>query len=434
MNKDLLDYLDNVAHEHGIDRETLISHLEEAVTKAAEKAVARNRCISVSFDRSTCEFKCKAKLFVREYVTILSDEISLKEAKSVYPDVKIGDEIVWDINTTEFGRIAAMTAKQIFSQKTRQTEKKNVCELFRNQLNQLITGEVKKIDRDGITIGFQSFVDAPNAGMNSNACIVEGLLRREDKIPGENLIPGNVVTALLTEINSDKPGASLIVSRAHADFVARLFEREVTEIADNLVTIKGVARDAGNRSKIAVASNEPRIDPVGACVGVRGTRVRTIVRELSNEKVDIIEWSPDPTVYVANALKPAKLQSIRADEATHTIYAEVMEDQLSLAIGKKGQNARLASKLTGWKIDIKKIEPGVEVDEMELRVRHAIETIGAVEGIGMEAAEILVRNGFASLEGISAPVVEVDDIAKLPGFDHDRAVSVIEAAKAALGQ
>ena len=262
---------------------------------------------------------------------------------------------------------------------------------------------------------------------------VEGVLRREDRIPGENFETGDMVVALLTEINPDKVGARpMTISRSVPECVAKLFEREVTEISDGLVTIKAVARDPGYRTKIAVYSNEPRIDSVGACVGMRGNRVRNVVRELGGEKVDIIEWSPDLKTFVTNALKPAKLQSISINEDTKTVTVVVPEDQLSLSIGKKGQNARLASRLTGWRLDIVKEDaPEVEADDYESRVRRAIEKIGAVEGIGLEAAETLVRNGFASLEGIVA-VVDIEDIASLPGFDHARAEQVVAAAKAAL--
>lgn len=420
MNKELLDSLSFLEHERGIDRESLLSLLEESLMTAAKKATRYTREVSVKIDRTTCDYKCIAKLFVADPVTNPDEEISLEEAVKRYPDAVVGSEVEWEVTPDNFGRIAAQTAKQVIFQRLRQAEKRNICDMYTDQLMQLINGEVRRLDREGVVISFGA---------------AEGLLRREDRIPGENFEVGDLVTALLVEINSDKPGPSLYVSRSHPDFVTRLFEREVTEISDNLVTIKSVAREAGYRSKIAVASSEERIDPVGACVGMRGTRVRTIVRELGGEKVDIIEWSADVPTFVTNALKPAKLLSIKVNEAAHSVRIEVAEDQLSLSIGKKGQNARLASRLTGWKIDIVKVAaPAASEDDFDSRVRKAIETIGAVEGIGMEAAEVLVKNGFASLEGISAPVVDIEDIAKLPGFDNARAVAVIEAAKAALNR
>lgn len=424
MDREILDSLSMLEHERGIDRESLLTLLEESLLTAAKKAVQYTRDVSVKIDRTTCEYKCMAKLFVVERVTNPEEEISLRMARKRLPDVKVGDEVEWEVTPRDFGRIAAQTAKQIMVQRLRQAEKKNICDMFKGQLNQLVSGDVRRIDREGIVINF---------GNSEGAA--EGLLRREDKIPGENFEVGDLVTALLVEINADKPGPSLYVSRAAPDFVRHLFEREVTEIADGLVTIKAVSREPGYRSKIAVASSEPRVDPVGACVGMRGTRVRTIVRELGGEKVDIIEWSADVATFVTNALKPAKLQSIEVNEATHSVKVEVPEDQLSLSIGKKGQNARLASRLTGWKIDITKAveAPAPETDDFETCVRKAIAMIGAVDGIGAEAAEVLVRNGFASLEGIAEPGAQ-DVIAKLPGFNAERAASVIEAAKSALKQ
>ena len=420
----LNDCLHTLEQSRGVDREFLLSVLEEALLMAARKATKYTRDVSVTVDHDTCEYKCFAKLFVVDKVTQRDEQISLKEAQRVYPDAKIGDEVSWEIFPDDFGRIAATTAYQLLTQRLSTEEKRNICEMFRDQVNSLITGEVVRIDKEGVVISFPS--------MNGNGS-VEGVLRREDRIPGENFETGDMVVALLTEINPDKVGARpMTISRSVPEFVAKLFEREVTEISDGLVTIKAVARDPGYRTKIAVYSNEPRIDSVGACVGMRGNRVRNVVRELGGEKVDIIEWSPDLKTFVTNALKPAKLQSISINEETKTVTVVVPEDQLSLSIGKKGQNARLASRLTGWRMDIVKEDtPEVEADDYESRVRRAIEKIGAVEGIGLEAAETLVRNGFASLEGIVA-VVDIEDIANLPGFDHARAEQVVAAAKAAL--
>jgi len=420
-NPELFTYLDSMAHEHNMSRELLLQALEESILNSAKKSMPHTREMAVMIDRKTAQITCQAKLFVVNAVTNPADEISLQEAKRRYPEAKEGDEVLWDAPLENFGRIMVQAIRQALSNRLRMQEKRNVCEQFTGQEGQLINGEVKRLDREGVLINFSG---------------AEGLLRKEDKIPGELLEEGDLVTALLVSINMDKPGPSLLVSRSSPDFVRRLFEREVTEIADGLVEIKGVAREAGYRSKIAVRSTESRVDPSGACIGQHGNRVRTIVRELSGEKVDVIEWAEDPKVYITNALKPARLQSVSVDEATQTAKVTVSPDQLSLAIGKKGQNARLATRLTGWKIDIvaQAVETQTPEEAFEEAKRRAIETIGAVEGIGLEAAEVLVSNGYVSLEGIAAPVVEVEDIAGLPGFDTERAETVIAAAKAALGK
>ncbi|MBR0459191.1 MAG: transcription termination/antitermination protein NusA [Victivallales bacterium] len=425
MNSDLRDGLSYIESERGIDRESLLQLLEDSLRSAAAKAARRYDDVSVQIDRKTFDIRCIAKLkaVVKDHIDedSFGSEIRLEDAQKRYPerDYKEGDIVDWEVTPESFGRIAAQTTKNILLQRLRQAEKKNICEQFKDQLGQLISGDVRRMERDGVVINFGS---------------ADGLLRREDRIPGETYEVGDMVTALLIDINEDKSGPSLLVSRSSPDFVRRLFEREVTEIADGLVKIMAVSREAGYRSKIAVMSTEQRVDPVGACVGLRGSRVRVIVRELNGEKVDIIEWSPDITTFITNALKPAKLMSIAVDEATHTVKVTVAEDQLSLSIGKKGQNARLASRLTGWKIDIEKFsnaEPTQE-EAFQAQLRKAIDSIAPLAGIGEEAAEVLVRNGFASVEGIAE--VDVEDIAKLPGFDHERAVAVIAAAKNTLGQ
>lgn len=254
-------------------------------------------------------------------------------------------------------------------------------------------------------------------------------MRYPDRIPGEEYQSGDHITALLVEINADRPGPSLYVSRSNPGLVKRLFEREVTEIAEGLVVIKAVAREAGYRTKIAVTSKDSRVDPVGACVGLRGNRVKTVVRELGGEKVDIIRWDPDVRTFVGNALQPAKLSGVDVDEATHCVRVTVPEDQLSLAIGKKGQNARLAAKLTEWRIDINKHE---QQDKLvfESKVQQATEALAQIPGVG-DAAALLVQHGFLSLEGVLA--ADVEDLAAIEGLDPERAAAIIKAAREQMG-
>ena len=418
---ELMNSLEQLERDRGIDRETLLEAIEESLLTAARKAAVASREVSVKVNRQTGDIQCWAKLLIVDKVEHPEDEIALKKVQEKYPErnyttANLGEEIEWEVKSEEFGRIAAQNAKQIIVQKLRQAEKKNICESYRDQVNTLITGEVRRIDRNEIDIIFDQ---------------AEGAMRHGDKIPGEEYEIGDVVVALLTEINVDKPGPTLFVSRACPEFVLRLFEREVSEISEGLVQIKAIAREAGYRTKIAVASTDPKVDPVGACVGVKGSRVKIIVREMAGEKVDIIHWDPDIRKFVENALKPAKLTSITVTEAKKSIRIEVPEDQLSLSIGKKGQNARLASKLTGWKIDIVKAEnvAGPTEPNFEEQRQNAIDALAAALSLDPELAKELVFNGFVSAAMVAA--ADVEDLAKLEGFDHAsaEAIKAIAATK-----
>ena len=415
MNNELMAVLEYLEHERGIDRDTLMELVEESLTAAARKSIRTSDDVEVRIDRATGDIQAWGKLKVVEHVVSPELEVSLDDARARYPDAKPDDLVEWEVTPKDFGRIAAQTAKQAIMYRLRQAEKKGICEDFQDQLHQLITGVVRRVERGDVYIDFSR---------------AEGVLKYAERIPGEDYQSGDHITALLAEINADRPGPSLYVSRAHPDVIRRLFEREVTEIAEGLVEIKNVAREAGYRTKIAVASSDPRVDPVGACVGLRGNRVKTVVRELGGEKVDIIRWDPDVRVFVSNALQPAKLTSVVVDEDEKCVHVVVPEDQLSLAIGRKGQNARLAHKLTGWRIDINKHVEEARV-QFEDKVQHAIDALARIEGIGAEAAGILVRNGFLSLEGILA--ADSADLAVLEDIGPNRAAEIIEAAKRELG-
>ncbi|MBR4673096.1 MAG: transcription termination factor NusA [Victivallales bacterium] len=460
-NKELINQLDVLEREYDIPRETLLVLLEEAMQSAARKATKYNKNIKVVIDRATCNIKCIVKLYVVNKVEDPGDEIALDKVQELFSNpqftvrvvstpgeeplskdssdnetdkIDLGTELELEFSPDFFGRIVAQAAWNLFCQRIRQTQRRKICLQYQERLNQLVTGEVRSIDREGVMVGFQ----LGNASIHSSAenprhLDDEAVLPREGKIPGESFEIGNLVTAVLIEVNPERQGAAMVISRSKPEFVTKLFEREVSEISDGTVEIKSIARDPGFRSKIAVTSSEPRVDPVGACVGQRGSRVRNVVSELGGEKVDIIEWSADPVTFITNALKPAKIINMTLDATSKKATVEVPEDQLSLAIGKRAQNARLASTLTGWRIEVRKSEKPVEENEFESGLRKAIETIGAVEGIGPEAAEVLVKNGFSSLEGIAA-VEDEKDIADLEGFDNARAIAVIEAAKAALKQ
>lgn len=406
----LLQYFER---ERGIDRDTMIELLTNSLRSGARKAAQQKRDLIVKFDEEKSQFRCWAKLAVVEEVEDDAEEITLIEARKIDPEANYGDEIEIEVSSKELGRIAAQMGKQIINQGLRQAEKRNICELYKEHLFQLVNGTVRNADRNEVAINFGQ---------------AEGVLRYQDRIPGETYETGDHITALLTEINPDKPGPSLYVSRSHPDFVTRLFEREVTEIADGLVEIKGLAREAGYRTKIAVHTDEARIDPVGACVGLRGNRVKTIVRELSGEKIDIINWDPNIAKFVENALKPAELASVEVNEEKRLVKIKVNEDELSLAIGKRGQNARLASKLTGWKIDIDKIEKTVddEPDGYQELFQQAVEKLAEQANIEQEVAELLVSNGFNSLEVIADS--NLADLEKLEGLDEELARQIYALA------
>ena len=415
MNNELIAVLEYLEHERGIDRETLMGLVEESLVTAARKVLGSLQDLRCKIDRKTGDIGAWAKMTVVERVTNRETEVKFSDARARLLDAKLGDVVEWEVTPANFGRIAAQTAKQTIMRRLRQAEKSRICEDFQEQLHQLVTGVVRRVERGEV------FVDFSRA---------EGVMRYTDRIPGEDYQPGDHITALLVEINADRPGPSLYVSRSHPDLVKSLFEREVTEIAENLVEVRAIAREAGYRTKIAVFSKDSKIDPVGACVGLRGNRVKTVVRELGGEKVDIVRWDADTKTFVANALQPAKLQSVEMDVANHQLRVIVPEDQLSLAIGKKGQNARLAAKLTGWRIDINKLDQPEQMG-FEDKVQHAIEALARIPGIGPEAAPKLVSHGFLTLEGVLA--AEEDDIAAIEGLDQVRAHEIIEAARAQMG-
>ena len=412
MNNELLAVLDYLENERRIKRETLIELVEDSLLAAARKAIGPANDLRVKIDPETGDIQAWAKLMVVEEVENPESEVSYADAVRRQPDIKIGEEIEWEVTPENFGRIAAQNAKQTIMHRLRQEEKRLVCAEYEDRIGHLLSGVVIRVERGDV------FVDLTRT---------EAAMRYHDRIPGEEYQPGDHITAILTRVNATEPGPSLFLSRSHPKLVARLFEREVSEIGEGLVEIKAVAREPGYRSKIAVHSDRESVDPVGACVGLRGSRVKTVVRELGGEKVDIIRWNPDISTFVGNALQPAKLSRVDLDEENHVVYIKAPEDQLSLAIGKKGQNARLAAKLTGWRIDISRLEAPGEL-EFEDKVQEAINRL--VEQIPLldaETAGRLVANGFVSVEGLLA--AEAEDLADIEGIDEERAVKILEEAQ-----
>jgi len=415
MNGDLLAALDYFEREKGIDRATLIEAIESAVLQAAKKSVGPARDLRIEIDRKSGSLRALAKLQVVERVSSSHDEVSLGRAQALKPDAQIGEEIEVEVTPSGFGRIAAQTAKQAMMQRIRAYEKERMHEEFKDRVGDVLSGTVRRFERSDV------IVDVGKA---------EALMPQKERVPTEEYMPGDRIRAILLEIQTTPHGPELILSRSHPDFVKRLLELEVNEIKVGTVKIMAIAREPGYRTKLAVISTNDKVEPVGACVGMKGVRIKNIVRELNNEKIDIIRWDKEIKTFAAAALSPAKLRSIELDEANHMVKVLVDEDQLSLAIGKRGQNVRLASKLTGWKIDIQKVETVQET--FEAKVKVAVDALAAVPGIGPEIADKLVHGGLLSVEAVLE--AEISDVAELLGGDEEKAKAVRQALEAAREQ
>ena len=413
MNNELLAVFEYMERERKLDRETLAQLVESSLQVAGRKSIGRVRDLRVAIDRKTLEIKAFASIQVVDFVRNRDEEMSLDDAQAKFPgkNLKLGDLIEVEVTPRNFGRIAAQTAKQAIIQKLRMAEKDKVYAAYKDHIGAIVTGTVRRFDRSDV------FIDLGDA---------EGVMPGKERVPSEEYQVGDRIRFLLLDLDAQAQGTQLTLSRANPDFIKKLFELEVSEIADGTVEIKGIAREAGFRTKIAVHSNDEKVDPVGACVGLRGQRVKNIVRELSGEKVDIVKFSTDIKTFVTNSLAPAKLLRLEVDEAENAVKVIVESDQLSLAIGKKGQNARLTAKLTGWKVDIQKDEGDITFEE---KISRATDQLAAVEGIGRDHAEKLVASGFLTLEGILA--AEIQDLVDVEGFDADIAQQVRAAAEAA---
>jgi N utilization substance protein A len=385
--------------------------LEQALLSAAKKSVSPAKEVRITIDRKTCAIKAFAKLQVVQVVKAQYDEILLPAAQKHKPGAVMGEFIEIEVTPKDFGRIAAQTAKQAILHKIRQAEKDMVFAEYKNRPGDIVSGTVRRFERSDV------IVDLGRA---------EGKLLSKERVPTEEYQVGDRIRALILSVENTQNGAEIILSRSNPDFVRRLFELEVSEIADKTVEIRAIAREAGFRSKIAVISKDHKVDPVGACVGMKGIRVKNIVRELSGEKIDIVRWHDDIKTFVTNALSPAKLLHIEVDETGKGVTVVVDPDQLSLAIGKKGQNARLTSKLTGWRIDIRKDETQIGFEE---KVAMATAVLAKIEGIGPEHAKKLVESGFLTVEGILA--AEITDLEAVDGFDTATATAVRTAAEKA---
>ena len=402
MSKELLLLVDALAREKNVGKDIVFAALEAALASATKKKTNEEADVRVAIDRETGEFES-----FRRWLVVADDlienqdaQIALSEAQQEVPDVQLDEYIEEQLEPIDFGRIGAQAAKQVILQKIRDAEREQVLNDFLDRKEHLVTGTVKRIERGNAII---------EAGR------IEAVLPRDQMIPKENLRVGDRARGFLLKIDRQARGPQLILSRTAPEFIIKLFELEVPEMEDGLLEIKSAARDPGVRAKIAVKSNDPRVDPIGTCVGMRGSRVQAVTNELAGERVDIILWSPDPAQFVIGALAPAEVSSIVVDEEKHSMDVVVDEDNLAIAIGRAGQNVRLASELTGWTINLMTVEESQKKSEEESSTIRALfmERLD----VDQEVADILIAEGFSTIEEIA--YVPLNEMLEIEAFDED---------------
>jgi transcription termination/antitermination protein NusA len=396
---ELLQIADAVAREKVIDKSIVLEAMEEAITRAAKARYGAENEIRAEIDPKSGEIRLNRLLLVSEKVENDATEISLVEANRRNPAATVGDFIAEPLPPIEFGRIAAQNAKQVIVQKVRDAERERMYDEFKDRIGQIVNGTVKRVEYGNVIV---------DLGRG------EAIVRRDEALPRETFRPGDRVRAYVFDVRREQRGPQIFLSRTHPEFMSKLFGQEVPEIYDGIVDVVSVSRDPGSRAKIAVRSKDGSIDPVGACVGMRGSRVQAVVNELQGEKIDIIQWSPDVATFVVNALAPAEVAKVVLDEEAERIEVVVPDDQLSLAIGRRGQNVRLASQLTGWDIDIM-----TEAEESERRQKEfTVRTARFIEALDVDEtlAQLLASEGFDTVEEIA--FVELNDIASIEGLDE----------------
>ena len=412
---ELLQVADVVSREKGIERDEVLVAMEQAIQKAGRAKYGHENDIRAEIDRKTGEVRLQRWLQVADPIENENTQITIKAARKTKDDAIVGDFIVDDLPPIEMGRIAAQTAKQVIVQKVREAERHRQFQEYKDRVGEVISGIVKRVEYGNITIDLGR---------------TEAMLRRDESLPREHFKNGDRVRAYIYDVREEQRGPQIFLSRTHPLFMAKLFTQEVPEIYDGVIEVKSVARDPGSRAKIAVISNDGSIDPVGACVGMRGSRVQAVVGELQGEKIDIIPWSQDPATFVVNALAPAEVAKVVLDEDNNRMDVVVPDDQLSLAIGRRGQNVRLASMLTGWDIDILTEKEESERRQQELSTRTALFTEAlAVDDV---IAHLLVTEGFTKVEQVAD--TPVDELAEIEGFDAEVAGELQERARTWLAE
>jgi N utilization substance protein A len=407
---ELLQIADAVAREKSIDREVVIAAMEDAIQKAARSRYGSDSEIRAEIDPKSGETRLARLLRVVETVEDDSTEISLEDARARNPEADLDDFIAEPLPPIDFGRVAAQSAKQVIVQKVRQAERDRQYEEYKDRIGDIVNGAIKRVEYGNVII------DLGRA---------EAIIRRDETLPREQFKYGERTRAYIYDVRQEVRGPQIFLSRSRPEFMARLFAQEVPEIYDGIVEIKSVARDPGSRAKIAVVSHDSSVDPVGACVGMRGSRVQAVVNELQGEKIDIIQWSPDAATFIVNALAPAEVVKVVLDEDAERIEVVVPDDQLSLAIGRRGQNVRLASQLTGWDIDIL-----TEAEEAERRQKEfADRTAAFMDHLDVDEviAQLLASEGFATVDEVA--YVDSTEIRSIEGFDETMAEEIQSRAR-----
>ena len=407
MQQDLNRVIEQVSKEKGIDKAILISALENAMISAAKKTFGHQRKIEAQFNPEIGEVELFEAKTVVEAVQDSATEITRDDAReNLDPDAEVGDELLSKLDSSVFGRIAAQAAKQNIVQRVRDAEREIVYNEFKGREGQLVNGIVQRFEKRNIIV---------NLGRT------DAILPEKEQVPRERYRQGDRIRAYIVSVEITSRGPQIVLSRTHPGMLIQLFAQEVPEIYEGIVEVKGAAREPGGRAKIAVISHDLDVDPVGACVGMKGTRVQSVVQELRGEKIDIVHWIADQAEYVCRALAPAKVAKIIIDDDDHTMEVVVPDDMLSLAIGRKGQNVRLASRLTGWRIDV------CSETEAEEETRRARQSINSIPGIGDLAGELLYQEGFKSAEDVADSGLE--DILDVEGISKEKAEALHMSAK-----
>lgn len=418
MISDLSRIIDQVGKDKGISRKILIEALEQALLAAARRKFGPKQEIEAKFNEEIGELELfQFKTVVKE-VKNPPAEISLEEARELDEEATIGDSIGTKIDISEFGRIAAQTAKQVIIQRVKDAERDNIYEDFIDRKGEIISGTVQRFERGAIIV---------NLGR------AEAIIPPQELVPRETYKPGDRIRAFVLDVLKTPKGPQIILSRSHPNFLIGLFSMEVPEISEGIVKIISAAREPGSRAKIAVHSEDAAVDPVGACVGMRGSRVQAVVQELRGEKIDIIPWSEDPASFVCNALAPAEISKVIINPETKSIEVIVEDDQLSLAIGRRGQNVRLAAKLTDWKIDIRSESKAERVvPDFDAIASRGMDRVDRIQGVGEKTAQILNAAGYMTVSDICQATVE--QLSKIEGIGPKKAKKLIESAKTHLDQ
>jgi N utilization substance protein A len=412
---ELLQIADAVAREKSIDRRIVITAMEDAIAKAARSRYGAETEVHAEIDPKTGELRLARHMLVVEAVENPSNQISLEDARRRHPAAQIGDTIADTLPPLEYGRIAAQSAKQVIVQKVREAERDRQYDEYKDRIGDIVNGVVKRVEYGNVVV---------DLGRG------EAIVRRDEMLPRETMRNGDRIRAFIYDVRREARGPQIFLSRTHPQFMSKLFAQEVPEIYDGIVEVKAVARDPGSRAKIAVISRDSSVDPVGACVGMRGSRVQAVVNELQGEKIDIIPWSQDTATFVVNALAPAEVAKVVLDEDQQRIEVVVPDQQLSLAIGRRGQNVRLASQLTGWDIDIltEQEESERRQAEFEKRTKTFMEALNVDEVVG----QLLASEGFNTVEELA--YVDVKEIAGIEGFDEETANELQARARDYLAQ